>query len=454
MIASERRAVFSLSLLYSLRMLGLFMILPVFVIYGADLKHASGVLLGVAIGAYGLSQAMFQIPFGALSDRYGRKKLIFLGLLLFLIGSVVAALSDDIYGVILGRFLQGSGAIASVLMALLSDLTSEENRTKSMALIGMSIGISFSIALIVGPLISSAFGIKGIFWITALLAAFGMLWLLVFVPSPVHKVSDRNTRLFGSQLKDVLANVELLRLDFGIFALHLCLTAVFIALPMSLQEKAGLVTEEHWWIYLTVLVSSFFAMIPFIIIGEKKQKMKQVFVFAVSLLSLSAFSFIFTQYELTSFWLSLFFFFMAFNLLEAILPSLVSKLSPAGNKGTAMGVYSTSQFMGAFVGGTLGGVMLTMFHESGVYVLVASVCFLWVIVAKSMQKPNHETGMTLQFTKIDQDSAQIISTRLSSVPGVEEVVVIPQDGVAYLKVIKSELNLKQLDDVMDCFKEA
>ena len=453
MIATERRAVFSLGLLYSLRMLGLFMVLPVFIIYGKDLEHANALLLGLAIGAYGLSQALFQIPFGALSDRFGRKKLILFGLVLFFIGSLVAALSESIYGVILGRFLQGSGAIASVLMALLSDLTSEENRTKSMAIIGMSIGISFSCALILGPIVSSYFGLQGIFYLTALLALLGMVWLLVYVPSPIQKSADRNTLLFKDQIRVVLENKELLRLDFGIFALHMSLTAVFIAVPMSLQNSAQVIAGDHWWVYLSVMVSSFFAMVPLIILGEKKQKMKEVFLFAISLLALSAFSFSFTQTDLVYFWFSLFFFFMAFNLLEASLPLLVSKLSPAGNKGTAMGVYSTSQFLGAFVGGVLGGAILGLFNEVGVYLLVCLICLIWLFVAKSMARPNNETGMTLQFSKLNNIIAQAMSDKLSEVKGVEGVVVIPEDGIAYLKVNKLQLNYQQLDDVMDCFKE-
>jgi len=229
--------------------------------------------------------------------------------------------------------------------------------------------------------------------------------------------------------------------------------AVFIAVPMSLQDSAHVVAGSHWWVYLSVMVTSFFAMVPLIIIGEKKQKMKGVFLFAISLLAISAFSFSFTQSNLLYFWFSLFFFFMAFNLLEASLPSLVSKLSPAGNKGTAMGVYSTSQFLGAFVGGVLGGAMLGLFNEVGVYLLVSLVCLVWLFVAKSMSRPSNETGMTLQFSKLSNEIAETVSDKLSEVVGVEGVVVIPEDGVAYLKVNKLQLNYQQLDDVMDCFKE-
>mgnify|MGYP000176852826 CR=1 FL=1 len=268
MIASERRAVFSLGLLYASRMLGLFMVLPVFMIYGQNLEQSNEVLLGLAMGAYGLSQAIFQIPFGSLSDKYGRKPLILIGLLVFFIGSVLAASSENIYGVILGRFLQGAGAIASVLMALLSDLTSFESRTKAMALIGMSIGISFTAALIIGPLVAASFGLQGIFWLTALFAILGIFCLYFLVPSPLAITKDRNTRIFKDQIKDVLKNTELIKLDFGIFSLHLCLTALFIAVPITLQKELGMPGEEHWLVYLTVMVFSFFAMVPFIIYGE------------------------------------------------------------------------------------------------------------------------------------------------------------------------------------------
>ncbi len=452
MIASERRAVFSLGLLYASRMLGLFMVLPVFVIYGQTLEHANEILIGLAIGAYGLSQAIFQIPFGSLSDKYGRKKLIFIGLIIFFLGSVLAASSENIYGVILGRFLQGAGAIASVLMALLSDLTSFESRTKAMAMIGMSIGVSFTGALIIGPIVAASYGLQGIFWLTAIFALLGMACLYFLVPTPLALTKDRNTRIFKDQIVDVLKNPELIKLDIGIFALHLCLTAVFIAVPITLQQKLNLPGEEHWLVYLTVMLLSFFAMIPFIIYGEKKQQMKRTFLFAISLLMLSAFSFIFTQERLSYFWGSLFFYFMAVNLLEASLPSLVSKLAPAASKGTAMGVYSTAQFLGAFVGGVTGGWLLSRYHEIGVYLLVACIALIWLSIARLMQNPTNETGMTLLFSKMTESNKVEISTALSNIAGVEEVVLIIDDRVAYLKVHKSELNQQQLDDVMACYR--
>tara|TARA_R110001592_G_scaffold361025_3_gene670715 strand:+ start:3299 stop:4657 length:1359 start_codon:yes stop_codon:yes gene_type:complete len=452
MIASERRAIFSLGLLYASRMLGLFMVLPVFVIYGQDLDQANEVLIGLAIGAYGLSQAIFQIPFGSLSDKYGRKKLIFIGLIIFFLGSVLAASSESIYGVILGRFLQGAGAIASVLMALLSDLTSFESRTKAMAMIGMSIGVSFTAALIIGPIVAASFGLQGIFWLTAFLAILGMFCLYFLVPTPLTLTKDRNTRIFKDQIVEVIKNPELIKLDIGIFALHLCLTAVFIAVPITLQQKLNMPGEEHWLVYLTVMVFSFFAMVPFIIYGEKRQQMKRTFLFAVSLLMLSAFSFIYTQSNFSYFWCSLFFYFMAFNLLEASLPSLVSKLAPAASKGTAMGVYSTAQFLGAFFGGVSGGWLLSRYHEEGVYILVSVVCLVWLLIARYMRNPTNETGITLMFSKMVEANKIDISNALSGIPGVEEVVLILDDRIAYLKVRKSELDQQQLDDVMACYR--
>lgn len=440
MTSNERRSVFSLSFLYATRMLGLFMVLPVFVLYGEALEHANPLLLGLAIGAYGLSQAIFQIPFGALSDRFGRKPLLFIGLLIFFAGSVIAALSESVYGVIFGRFIQGAGAIASVIMALLSDLTSVESRTKAMAIIGMSIGISFSFALVLGPLVAEFGGLSAIFWLTAVLALVAILWVLVLVPTPTLSTKNRDSRVFKDQLFDVLADRQLLRLDFGIFALHMCLTAMFIAIPVALWQHSGLPKEEHWWVYLLVLVGSFFAMVPLIILGEKRQKMKFVFCFAIALLAVSSLSMVWTQYSFGVFCASLFAFFMAFNLLEASLPSLISKISPAGSKGTAMGVYSTSQFLGAFFGGALGGLFLTEFNEAGVFFAAVAICSIWLLFALTMENPSHESSLSVVFEPLQsQEKIQELSQALINIRGVEDAVVI-DDGVAYLKVLSAQLD--------------
>ena len=441
----ERKSVLSLAMLYATRMLGLFMVLPVFVLYGNDLDGATPALIGLAIGAYGLSQALLQIPFGALSDRYGRKPLLYLGLVIFCLGSVVAALSESIYGVIIGRFIQGAGAIAAVIMALLSDLTSVESRTKSMAFVGMSIGVSFTVALILGPLVAKLGGLQAIFWLTAALAAFALIWTKVSIPTPAVRTRHRDTRVFSDQILDVLKDKELLRLDFGILVLHLVLTAMFIAIPVSLVDGVGLSSEQHWWLYLLVLVGSFVAMIPLIIVGETKQKMKPIFCLAIILVLIGALAMSSFQTALSGFIASLFVFFMGFNLLEASLPSLVSKISPAGSKGTAMGVYSTSQFFGAFCGGLLGGVVLSEYGVNGVYYFSAALLAVWFFVAATMKKPKHERTVTVFFkSDLDQSEIDDLGDALISIQGVEDAVVV-SEGVAYLKVISTKFEEASLE---------
>ena len=373
---SERRAVAALASVYAMRMLGLFMVLPVFALLGPELNGATPALIGLAIGVYGLTQACLQVPFGALSDRLGRKRLIYIGLVIFAAGSLLAAASDHIHGVIAGRALQGAGAIASVLMALVSDLTRAEQRTKAMASIGVTIGLSFSLSLIIGPLLGQWAGLSGIFGLTAVLALVAMVIVWKLVPNPPAMVTEGEHLPARAMLGQVLADQRLLRLDFGIFALHLALTALFIQVPLLLSDRLGLPQGDMWWFYLTVMVTSFFAMVPFIIIGEKKQQMKVILCGAVALLALATVALWQWSASLTTAWFGLFFFFMAFNLLEASLPSLISKESPAGARGTAMGVYSTSQFFGAFLGGAAGGVLAGWGGADGVFGLMV-LCLLY-----------------------------------------------------------------------------
>lgn len=440
MNALEKRSVAALAAVYAMRMLGLFMVLPVFVLLGTDLESATPLLIGLAIGGYGLSQALLQIPFGMMSDRFGRKRMIYIGLILFAAGSLLAAASESIYGVILGRILQGSGAIASVLMALLSDLTREEERTKAMALVGVSIGLAFSVSLVLGPLLGNLFGLAGIFYLTALLAVVAMVIVHRVVPQPHGPVHHPESRPALTMLGQVLRDGRLVRLDVGIFALHLTLTAAFMVVPSLLRDDIGLDTGSHWWFYLTVMVTSFFAMVPFIIIGEKKRRMKIVLNSAIVLLigSVIGLSQVNGRLEMT--WLTLFVFFMAFNLLEASLPSLVSKESPAGSKGTAMGVYSTSQFMGAFLGGSLGGLLLEGYGLSGVLVLMVMTLGVWLAVALSMPTPSHTASFMVQLHDAGYDEIDNIGRTLRGLPGVEDVVVLEGVGTAYLKVDRQYFN--------------
>lgn len=436
----ERRVVASLACLYAMRMLGLFIVMPVFTLYGAHLEGATPTLMGFAIGIYGLSQALLQIPFGFLSDRIGRKPIIVLGLCLFAAGSVVAAMSDSIYGVIAGRALQGAGAISATLMAMLADLTREEQRTKAMAVIGMTIGLSFSIAMVLGPWIGKWFGLSGVFWTTAIMAMLGIPIINYAVPTPITRQTHRDVEAVPTQIMNVLKNKELLRLDMGIFVVHFVLTANFVVLP-GLLEKL-LVREHHSWVYLSVLVSSFMAMLPFIVFAEKKRQIKPIFVGAIGLLVVAEFSLADFHDTLTSLGGAMFLFFMAFNLLEATLPSLVSKLSPAGFKGTAMGVYSCSQFIGISCGGALGGLVLQHYGSQIVLLMGAGLTLCWFVVSLSMPKPKHLSSYVLKLNTLTSQNAKELVQNLSAIAGVEEAVVVLEEQVAYLKV-----DYQQLDKV-------
>jgi len=443
----EIRATYSLASLFALRMLGLFMILPVFSVYGAELDGANAMLVGFAIGAYGLTQALFQVPFGLLSDRLGRKPVIILGLLIFFVGSVIAAVSDSIYGVIAGRALQGAGAIASVVMALLSDLTRDQNRTKAMAGVGASIGLSFSIAIVLGPILASWLGVSGLFWFIAALAILGV-WVVVWVvPTPELQHSNRDSRPVPSQFVTVLKNLELLRLNMGIFLLHLAMTACFVAVPVVLVSKVGLPSPGHWMVYLPILLVSFVFMIPLMIVAEKKRRIREVFLVAIALLCISLFALSTWHSTIFSLCAGLFVFFWAFNLLEAMLPSMVSKIAPAGNKGTSMGVYSSSQFLGAFFGGLGGGYLHGALGLGSVFLASGILVLLWFIVAFGMKQPRFLHSYRIELTGVD--SLCNLKARLLSVEGVEDAIIVAEEGAAYLKVDKNCLDDEHLKQIAE-----
>lgn len=440
----ERRVATSLSAIFASRMLGLFMVLPVFAVYAEELDGFSPTLAGLAIGIYGLTQAIFQIPLGMLSDRIGRKPVIIGGLLIFAIGSVVAAMADSITGVIVGRALQGSGAIASAVMALAADLTREEHRIKVMASIGMSIGLSFALALIFGPMLHGVFGVEGIFWITALLATGGILVAKFWVPTPVLSRFHRDAEVEIGWFRQALADPQLLRLDTGIFILHFILVSQFVILPVILRDQLGLELEHHWQLYLPVLFFAVLTMIPFIILAEKKRKLKQVLIGAIIVLSLSQLGLPLFASSMAGLAIMLWLFFSAFNLLEASMPSLVAKMAPAAHKGTAMGAYSTSQFLGVFLGGLTGGTLSEFYGLSGVATFNVALLVVWAGLAITMKKPSFFTSYLLKVGEVTEEEAQDIITGLSNVTGVVDVTVIAEDGVAYLKLDKQRVDMDEL----------
>jgi MFS family permease len=381
MNALERRATAGLAAIFATRMMGLALILPVFAIYAETLAGHSSFLVGLALGVYGLSQALLQIPFGIASDRFGRKPVILFGMLLFLIGSVVAALATTMEMVIVGRALQGSGAVAAAVIALLSDLTRDEQRTKAMALVGMSIGASFILALFVGPMLYDVISVPGIFWATAALAALGMVVLLFIIPTPDHAVPHAPPL---SQLVDALRHKQLLRLDIGVFVLHAVMTAVFVVVPLLLVKQAGIPGDKHWQVYPPVLLLSVLIMVPILVTAERTKQFRLVFPFAITLIAVSQGVIYWNQHSVWGISAGLLLFFGAFNAVEALLPSLVSRIAPADGKGAAVGVFSSSQFMGAFAGGAAGGALFGAYGAGAVFLFSAILLAIWFLVALGM----------------------------------------------------------------------
>jgi len=446
MTASERRVALALSGVFATRMLGLFMVLPVFAIYAEKLDGSTLLLAGVAVGIYGLTQSILQIPLGRLSDRLGRKPIIIAGLLIFALGSVIAAMSDSIVGVIIGRALQGSGAIAGAVMAMAADLTREEHRLKVMAAIGMSIGLAFSIAIILGPVLEGWFGVSGIFWTTSVLAGLAILIVLFVVPTPVTTKFHRDTEVEFNWLKRVLSHSQLLRLDIGVLILHFVMTATMFTLPLIWVKQHGFELANHWWVWLPVLLLSVIPVLPLIIIGEKKRQLKQIVIMAVLALTIACL----LIWQLHASWwslaMALWLFFVGFNLLEASLPSLVAKFAPAAHKGTAMGAFSSSQFMGAFLGASAAGWMSQYYGETSVFLLNAVLVGLWLGITMSMRQPPYLSSELINVGEVDKAQAQTLAMRLTAVRGVAEAVVIPEDGIAYLKVDKKALDRDALLD--------
>jgi MFS family permease len=450
MSASEKRATWSLASVYALRMLGLFMILPVLPLFAEQLEGSTPALIGLAMGIYGLPQVLLQIPFGLLSDKFGRKKIILIGLSLFFIGSVIAALSSTIYGVLVGRAFQGAGAVSAVVMALVADLTQEVHRTKAMAMIGASIGASFGIGMVAGPIISGFGGVQMVFAATAVLTLLAMLSVLYVVPNPQKSKLHRDAEFVPAQAMSALKNPDLLRLDYGIFVQHLLLMAIFVVVP-SLMRQAGLQAGQEWQVYLPVFATSMAVMIPFIILAEKKRKMKAVFLGAVAVLALSTLGLSFLHDELISIIGFLWVFFCGFNLLEATLPSLISKTAPADLKGTAMGAYSSSQFMGLFLGGALGGWFNGRYGVTAVFLFCAVMAFSWFLVSLTMKQPRYLSNMLISLENVNEQTSSGFVSQLLAIAGVVEVTVHHEEAVAYLKVDSHLLDKDQLQNLIEQF---
>ncbi|MDR0481188.1 MAG: MFS transporter [Gallionellaceae bacterium] len=451
----ERRASVSLASIYGLRMLGMFIILPIFAIYAQTLPGGDDPrLVGMAMGVYGLAQAILQIPAGWMADHYGRKPVIYAGLLVFAIGSFVAASADNIYWIIAGRAIQGAGALNAAVMALTADLTREEHRTKAMAMIGMTIGVTFSISLVLSPLLYKLIGVSGIFIMTGGLALVALAVAAFVVPNPKITRFRSDTEANMKKIGEVLRNRDLLRLDFGIFALHAILMSVFMQVPFVLRQN-GLDVEHHWQVYLPVMLVAFVLMVPPIIVAEKKAKMKPVFLGAVALAALAQVSLLLFQHSLWGIAFALLIFFSAFNVLEATLPSLVSKIAPLSAKGTAMGIYSSVQFFGAFFGATVAGIILHKGRDgsvtpdclphcadavtlsgwggNAVFIFALVLLLLWLVVAAGMKPPAAVRTKLYHLPELDAAQAAVLQQKLAQARGVREVMVVAAENMACIK---------------------
>lgn len=380
----EIRASLSLASIFALRMLGMFLILPVFAVHAKSMPGGeSATMVGLAMGIYGLTQSFGQIPFGVASDKYGRKRVIVIGLVLFALGSFIAALASDLMWVIVGRALQGAGAISAAVTAFIADSTRDEHRTKAMAMVGGSIGLTFAVSLIAAPVMYNVIGMGGIFALTGILSVLAIFVVLYIVPAAPQKP-------LASQVpfSSVLANAELMRLNYGVFALHTAQMAMFVVVPSALVQYADLPVAAHWKVYLPVVLASFALMLPPVFVGEKRGKMKQVFLGAIGLMLLvqaGFWMFMSQPMHWSVLVLLLLAFFVAFNILEASQPSLVSRIAPPAAKGAALGVYNTLQALGLFCGGALGGWLQQHVGASSVFAVGAVLTIVWLIIAAGMK---------------------------------------------------------------------
>jgi len=444
----EMRASLSLASLFALRMLGLFLILPVFAVHAPQLAGGdSRALVGLALGTYGLTQGILQIPYGMASDRYGRKRVIVIGLLCFALGSFVAAWASDIHTVILGRAIQGAGAIAAPVTAFAADLTREEHRTKAMAMIGGSIGLTFAVSLVAAPALYRSIGMDGIFDLTGILSLAAIWVTLAVVPPEPAVMADPARPARTGALREVLRNAEQLRLNLGIFSLHAVQMAVFVVIPAAFVRYGGLPVDEHWKIYLPVVLGSFVLMAPPLVQAERRGRMKFLFLSAIALLLAAELGF---AVCLTNFGMAialLLAFFVAFNILEASLPSLVSRVAPAASRGTALGVYNTTQALGLFAGGAAGGWLAQHLGETSVFVFGIAVIALWLGAALKMRVPGETVERAYRVSpRLDPAG---LRERLVRLRGVREAVIVPEQGIARLRVYPESFDERAVREIIE-----
>lgn len=443
---TELRGAFSLAFIYLMRMLGLFMVMPVLAVLSVDFPDYSPLWVGVAIGAYGLSQAVLQIPMGMWSDKLGRKPIILAGLLLFALGSLLAAFADSMLMLAVGRFLQGTGAIAGAVMALAADISRENQRSKVMAIIGIAIGFSFYLSLILGPVIASSFGLQGIFLATALLALTCVPLLIFVVPKVVVSAPGGDTLPNLTDIKQMLTKGQLLKLNISVLLLHMMITLIFVQFP-TLLHGFGWQLDEHWIIYLPVLVIAIFGMAILMGMSRKVPLHKLL----MTSLVIMALSFVVMPFGTDSFellMLSICLFFISFNFLEANFPAMVANFSEPGKKGSAMGIYASFQFFGAFLGGIVSGLLMQTFAPEVVWYLAAAICILWLGLIHNLESTERLKRYTLSLNPAGRELT-MIQAEFQQLQGISEFTIVPDESAVYLKVKGKSFDLMKARKVAD-----
>ena len=437
MFPHEWRASTTLSGVYALRMLGMFLVLPVLALYAATLPGAENnkALVGLAMGMYGLTQAVCQLPLGMASDKFGRKKVIYIGLIVFAAGSFLAAAADSLPMLVAARAIQGAGAVSAAVTALLADLTRDEVRTRAMAMIGLSIGLTFSVSLVAAPVLAEWIGVPGLFVLTGILtvASIGVVaWL---TPNPEQSKLHEDAQAQPSRMGEVLKNRQLLSLDFGIFALHAAQMALFTALPFAMLGL-GLDKVQHWKVYLPATLIGLVLMVPLIIVGETRNKLKQVFLLGIACIAVAQIGLLFGLHSIWLIAACLVVYFIGFNVLEASLPSMVSKIAPSDLKGTAMGVYNTMQSIGLFVGGACGGLLFQHYGFDGVFAFCSVLMLLWLVVALLAPAPKPVKNISYAVHDSWHGNIDLLYQQLSAVAGVESITFSQDRHTVYIKALQ------------------
>lgn len=449
MFPHEWRASTTLSGVYALRMLGMFLVLPVLAMYAASLPGAEDnkTLVGLAMGIYGLTQALLQLPLGIASDKFGRKKTIYAGLVVFAAGSFLAAAADTLPLLVAARAIQGAGAVSAAVTALLADLTRDGVRTRAMAMIGLSIGLTFSVSLVVAPMIADVVGVRGLFLLTGILTVASIGVVAFMTPDPEFSKLHEDTQAQPARIGEVLKNRQLLNLDFGIFALHAAQMALFTALPFAMTQL-GLEKIQHWKVYLPSTVAGLVVMVPLIIIGETRNRLKQVFILGIVCIAAAQIGLLSGMHSIWLITVYLIVYFIGFNVLEASLPSMVSKIAPSDLKGTAMGVYNTMQSVGLFAGGAAGGLLFQKYGFVGVFAFCSTLMLLWLILAVLSPAPKPVKNLSYPVGSVWQGNQEGLYRVLSELEGVEDISFSFDRQTVYIKVLQKGFDQAAAEDII------